>query len=102
MGNNPTKTNKPKRKRGPISDAERQRRREQRRYSIVGALLHSRAQTAAMLGTSTMTVIRLEEAGLLTPIRLSAKPLGKVYHDDQQVRALIQTRVDQGSKAVAS
>lgn len=52
-------------------------------------LLYSREQTAAALGgVSTMTVIRLEQAGLLDPIKLAGSRNGHTFYAVAQVHAL--------------
>jgi hypothetical protein len=55
------------------------------------SLLFTRRQTAALLNTSTMTLIRLEERGRLRPIRLipDAKN-GKVFYRASDVRRLAE------------
>jgi hypothetical protein len=86
-----------KRRKQPLSPEERERRRQQRLQSVE-RLLYSREQTAAALGNvSVRTVIRMEERGALTAIRLPGSgPLGKVFHNSEQVRALAQGRLSLG------
>jgi hypothetical protein len=56
-----------------------------------GALLFSRRQTAAKLGgVCIRTVMRLEAAGKLTPLRMNDGLSARVYHNVEQVTALAQ------------
>jgi excisionase family DNA binding protein len=55
-----------------------------------GALLFTRAQVAALLNVSTMTVIRLTSAGRLKPIRLTPGKSGKVFFRASDVFDLAQ------------
>jgi hypothetical protein len=60
-----------------------------------GSLLFTRRQTATLLNTSTMTLIRLEARGALLPVRLipNAKN-GKVFYRAADVYALVHGRTD--------
>jgi excisionase family DNA binding protein len=51
-------------------------------------LLYSRSQAARLLGCSTMTIKRLEQAGRLSAIRLIRKPTASVYFRAEEVHAL--------------
>jgi hypothetical protein len=51
------------------------------------ALLHTRQQASRMLNCSVMTLIRLEKARVLTPIKLN-KPTGQTYYGHDQLLAL--------------
>jgi hypothetical protein len=78
-----------RKERKPISEREQPRRAKQRaetpRPLDPAQLLYSRQHTAMLLGgLSVMTVIRLEKAGKLTPI----KPGGHVFYRADEVRAL--------------
>jgi hypothetical protein len=53
-------------------------------------LLYSRRESARILGVSIQTVIRLEQRGLLTPIRLMGTKTGAVHHAAVQVHALAE------------
>lgn len=53
-------------------------------------LLFTRAQVARLLGCSTSTIIRLQNEGRLTPIRLMRKPTSAVYFKRDEVLALAQ------------
>jgi hypothetical protein len=53
-----------------------------------GALLFSRRQAAAKLAVSTRTVVRLEAAGKLQPVKLSAGVAARTYYPVDQVQAL--------------
>jgi excisionase family DNA binding protein len=55
-----------------------------------GALLFTRAQVAALLNVSVMTVIRLTAAGRLKPIRLTPGSSGKVFFRASDVFALAE------------
>jgi hypothetical protein len=69
-----------------ISDPEAQRRQRQR---AAAQLLYDRATTAHLLGDiSTSTLIRLEEAGRLVPIKPSGQPNGKTFYSAANVRRL--------------
>jgi hypothetical protein len=60
---------------------------------IPSRLLYPREETAVLLGgVCTMTIIRLERKGLLTPVRLWSSKNSRVYHRDEEVRALVQAR----------
>jgi len=52
--------------------------------------LLTRKQAAVLLSTSTSTVIRLEERGKLTPIKLTGSERGVTRYRRDQVRALAQ------------
>jgi hypothetical protein len=76
-----------------LSEAEKRRRAEQRQQAIAASverLLFSRQQTRhALGGTSLASIIRLEDQGLLTKVRLAAGTRsGMVFHYAWQVRAL--------------
>ena len=80
-------------RRNSISASERERRTRKRAQSLaaVDQLLYSRRQTAhALGGISIATVIRLENRGLLTKVRLAGVPSGAVFHRAEQVRALAE------------
>lgn len=54
-------------------------------------LLYTREQLRRILGgISTDTVIRLEAAGRLKPVRLTPGKLGRVYYRRRDVEALIE------------
>jgi hypothetical protein len=77
--------------------AERQWLREQRqqqRLSLIPKLLYARDETARALNISIMNVIRLEERGKLTPVRLrgAAKKHGKVFYRVAEVEALVERK----------
>jgi hypothetical protein len=55
-------------------------------------LLFTRAEVADALGTSTMTVIRLEQAGELTPIKFINRPAAQTRYAVTEVQALIERR----------
>jgi len=70
-----------------LSPEERQRREEQRRASV-RRLLYSREQTAEVLGgISIPTIIRLENEGRLSKVRLHGVT-SKVFHKVEEVEAL--------------
>jgi hypothetical protein len=51
--------------------------------------LYPRAISAKRLNISIATVLRLERAGVLTPIRLNpAAPSSQVYHRSEQVERI--------------
>jgi hypothetical protein len=54
--------------------------------------LLTRAQVAELLGASVMTIIRLEQSGALTPIKLIDKPGGMTRYGLEEVEALVQKR----------
>jgi hypothetical protein len=55
----------------------------------VERLLYSRGQTAEALGgISIMTVIRMEQLGILPRVRLFGSRNGKVFHPAEKARAL--------------
>ena len=55
-------------------------------------------ETAQLLGgISVAQVIRLERAGLLTPLRPLSAPNGKVYHRAVEVRCLAQADTEGGA-----
>jgi hypothetical protein len=51
-------------------------------------LLISRSEAAHRLGCCAMTLIRLQNDGVLTPIRLSRKATGRVFYRVAQIEAL--------------
>ena len=51
-------------------------------------LLISRQDAARKLGCCAMTLTRLEKDGVLTPIRLSRKPTGRVFYRVSQIEML--------------
>jgi hypothetical protein len=56
-------------------------------------LLYDREQAAELLGgVSTQTLIRLEQAGVLTPIKLAASPNGKTYYGHDNLVEAAQGR----------
>jgi hypothetical protein len=57
-------------------------------------LLYSRTQAAQALSTSTVTITRLEQAGLLRPVKLSPSPKAMVYYRAEDIRKLAQVGVD--------
>lgn len=81
-------------KRKQLSEDERERRAEQRRQSLAHLrLLYTRAESAAALNVCTRTIIRLEESGRLSRVRLAgAGNKGRVYNPCDEVHALAQTR----------
>ena len=59
------------------------------RLHAVTPALYPRAFTARRLNVSIATVLRLEQQGVLTPIRLNrASTAGAVYHRSEQVERL--------------
>jgi hypothetical protein len=69
-----------------ISDRERQRRQRQR---DAAQLLYDRTTTAHLLGDiSTSTLIRLEAAGQLVPIKPSGRENGKTFYTAENVHRL--------------
>ena len=52
-------------------------------------LVYSRDQTAQLLNVSEMTVRRLEERGILKPVRLNPVFGAKVFHRAADIHALI-------------
>jgi hypothetical protein len=80
-----------------ISEREESRRLRQRAQALaaVQPLLYSRVQTSRALGgISVATIIRLENAGLLTKVRLGNLPTAQVYHRVSEVHALAQAGGD--------
>jgi len=74
-----------------ISEEEKGRRADQRRASLaaVRPLLYPRAIAARMLNCSTATLIRLEESGGLTAIKLNKKsPSAMTYYAHAELVAL--------------
>jgi hypothetical protein len=58
-------------------------------------LIVSRTEAAEMLGgVSTLTLIRLEHAGRLKPIRLTRRASGKVFYSFPEILALAQGSED--------
>jgi len=54
-----------------------------------GALLVERSEARKLLGNcSITTLIRLEEAGTLTPVKLSGSPNGKTFYEHAELVAL--------------
>ena len=66
----------------------KQIRRKQYRPPDAGALLITRQQVARLLSCSTATVIRLEIAGRLDPIKLADSEHGTTFYRADEVRAL--------------
>lgn len=57
----------------------------------------SRKQARSRLGgCSTMTLVRLEQAGKLTPIKLTDKPTSKTYYESAEIDGLIEARMKRG------
>jgi hypothetical protein len=86
-----------KRKQPKLSDAERfQRARQQQSEGQrnVERLLYSRLDTAVALNVSIKKVIRLEEAGLLDPIKLGESRACATHYRAAQVEALAFTGVE--------
>jgi hypothetical protein len=54
------------------------------------ALLYTRQQTARLLSCSIMTVMRLEQRGVLDLVKLSPGPAAKGYNKARQVHALAE------------
>jgi hypothetical protein len=52
-----------------------------------------RSDTAATLGTSVQTVIRLEQAGTLTSVKLGGSPSSKGYNIIAEVERLARGEV---------
>ena len=52
-------------------------------------LVYSRGQTAQLLNVSEMTVRRLEERGILKPVRLTPVLGAKVFHRAADIHALV-------------
>ncbi len=69
-----SRTKKTKKSTKKLSAEERARRREQRQQALAALyphpLLYPRAHAARLLNCSVQTVIRLEQRGVLTPIKL--------------------------------
>ena len=58
-------------------------------------LLYTREQTADVLGgISVGSVIRLEKAGRLKPIRLTGRKTGQVFHRAEDVLSLVAGAAD--------
>jgi hypothetical protein len=58
-------------------------------------LLYSREQAAKLLGgVSVSTIIRLERAGKLQPIRLSGSPTAQVFFRAKDVLTLVEGAVN--------
>jgi hypothetical protein len=51
-------------------------------------LLHTRSQAARMLSVSVSTLRRLEQEGVLTPIKLNKSPSGMVLYRHRELFAL--------------
>jgi hypothetical protein len=64
----------------------------------MGRLLLTRVQVAEMLGTSTMTVIRLQKAGDLTGIKLTDRPTAMTRYQPAEVEALVEKRLHQAKQ----
>jgi hypothetical protein len=82
-----------KKKRKPVERRQYKKpampRHYKKRVITPNSLLCTREQVAEMLGgVSTMTVIRLEERGSLTPVRLT--PNGMVFYAKSQVEQIAQ------------
>lgn len=79
-----------------MSAAEKLRRRAQQREQALAAaptLLYSRRQTAKALGgISIATVLRLEAAKRLTPIKLLGAANGLTFYRPAEVHALAEGR----------
>lgn len=72
------------------SDIERGKRTPSARQ-----LLYTRAQTAELLGNvSLATIRRLENEGLLKPVRLSRSPTAMVFFRASDVEALVAGAAD--------
>jgi hypothetical protein len=52
-------------------------------------ILYTRAQAARLLGSSVATVIRLQRAGRLTPIKLTKKAASQVYFRREEILGLV-------------
>lgn len=78
-------------------DPDKARKRKTINDNIAAAqverLLYTRSQTAQALGTSVVTVTRMEQRGLLPPIRLNSSPKSMVFYRAEDVRKLAQTGV---------
>jgi hypothetical protein len=60
--------------------------------AVPGQLLFSRAQAAKLLGgLSFATLIRLEKAGRLRPVKLLNNPSGKTFYTARDLEALCGT-----------
>lgn len=59
-----------------------------------GRLLVSRAEACEMLSLSTATLIRLESAGRLRPIKPSGTVNSKVFYALAELRKLAQPKVE--------
>ena len=61
-------------------------------------LLYTRRQSTKVLGYSDVSSTkRLEQKGLLTPIRLSKSPSGMVFHSAAQVIALVKKLIEEAA-----
>lgn len=79
----------------PLSEAEKRRRLEQRRQArlaarpLSGRLLYTRDQARYKLGgISIATIIRLEQKGLLHPVKPGGSRMGKTFYSDEELTAL--------------
>jgi len=73
------------------------RKRRERPAVIPERLLYDRVEVAQLLCVSIAGVIRLEQAGKLTPLRPLAAPTGKAFYRASEVRRLAQA--DEGGAA---
>lgn len=84
---------KKKTDRGPISDREQSRRNQQRQQQSVAdieRLLYTRRQSSHALSCSVATLVRLENAGVITKVRLAGSPSSAVFHRASQIRQLAE------------
>jgi hypothetical protein len=78
--------------RRPISQTNTQ---SKRRRELPAPLLCSREQSAAMLGMSVGSILRLEQTGRLDKVRPHG-PQGMVYHRIEQVHQIAGCEDDAG------
>jgi DNA-binding XRE family transcriptional regulator len=75
-----------------ISEREKDRRRTQAARDEAlrnrDRLLYTRREVAALYGVSVETLIRLENEGRLTPLKLTAKPGGMVLYKAAEIHEL--------------
>lgn len=75
----------------PISARERQRRQRQSEADKAARhrrLLYDRNDLIELFGISLRTIIRMEERGLLKPLKLSGCVNGKTFYGSDNVLAL--------------
>jgi hypothetical protein len=81
-----------------MGNLRKRRKKKQRPTVIPERLLYDRHETAQLLGgISIAQVIRLEQAGLLDPLRPLSAPTGKAFYRAVQVRRLAQADTEGGA-----